>query len=327
MLQPASTGTAVTHYDSTIENPRPLSEIEAFIPPDKMKQLRAMYPEGRAPIWGAVEGNRSRFERMEPGDLVLFYREGEFISKGHVTALLPDSEALANSLWDPHPKSGPYLHVFFLDRIESTRIPWPVVRNFLDYKPNAVLQRLTVLDEGQSDEFLHVVSEFDPTLLEVDVAERDPVQERSSQASEEALESGQGFASSAEVRQALEAHSMNLARDHFESLGFKTRDVSSNHPYDLRCEQGELTIHVEVKGTQTEGDRVILTANEVEFARQHSDRMVLFIVHSVEMSEGHDGTLKAAGGIENILMPWDVDEGVLAPISYRYEVPQQEGSN
>lgn len=133
VLQPASTGAAVRHYEDTIENPRSLSELGGMIPPSALQRLEEIYQGRRIPIWGAVEGNRSTFSRMEPGDLVLFYREQEFISKARVTFLLPDSDRLVNYLCDPHPESGPYRHVFFLDEIQDTRIPWAPVRDHLGH--------------------------------------------------------------------------------------------------------------------------------------------------------------------------------------------------
>lgn len=259
---------------------------------------------------------------MEPGDLVLFYRKQEFISRGRVSFLLPDSDELANYLWDPHPESGPYRHVFFLDEMQDIRIPWGPVRDQLGYQENYYLQSLTVLDEERTTSLLPVISEFDSEIAEPDVRPRDSVEDDAAARAEEALEWGQGFASSAEVRAVVEDHSMTRATEFFQNLGFEVTDVSATRPYDLRCEHGDLTIHVEVKGTQAAGERVILTANEVEFARDHADRMVLFVVHSISVSENSAGEPRAENGTENVLMPWDVDEGELSPISYRYAVPE-----
>lgn len=72
VLQPASTGKAPVHYEATIENPRPLSDVGGFASPETLDELREVYGDRRAPIWDAVEGNRSRFNRMREGDLVLF---------------------------------------------------------------------------------------------------------------------------------------------------------------------------------------------------------------------------------------------------------------
>jgi len=43
-------------------------------------------------------------------------------------------------------------------------------------------------------------------------------------------------------------------------------DHSKTKPYDLYCIRGAEVLHVEVKGTQTSGEDIILTAGEVEFA-------------------------------------------------------------
>ena len=47
-------------------------------------------------------------------------------------------------------------------------------------------------------------------------------------------------------------------------------------------------LHVEVKGTQTTGEDIFLTAGEVNFARRHPGMMALFVLHSVEAcGHGH----------------------------------------
>lgn len=147
------------------------------------------------------------------------------------------------------------------------------------------------------------------------------LRDKAADAVQESLEAGQGFASSAAVRGALEEHSMSRAEKYFQEKGFKTKDVSGNRPYDLRCEHGDLTIHVEVKGTQTDGETVILTANEVGFARDNSARMVLFVVHSIEIDDPSSDNPTAIGGTNEVYMPWDVDEGELSVINYRYDTP------
>jgi len=75
-----------------------------------------------------------------------------------------------------------------------------------------------------------------------------------------------------------------------------------------------------VKGTQTSGNSVFLTRNEVDFARAHKDLMVLFVVHSVEVHHSGAG-LVAAGGIERVVAPWDPDVGVLSSITFSYTMP------
>ncbi|MFC1661554.1 transcriptional coactivator p15/PC4 family protein [Gemmatimonadota bacterium] len=154
ILQPASTGNALKNYRRTVENPVALSRFRGHVSEEVLTRLAAAYPLGSAPTWGAVGGNRAQFRRMERGDLVFFYRDGQLISQGHVTFLFLDNEALANQLWDPHPKKGSFLHIFLLDQMRPVRISWSQVRRLLGYAPNYWLQRLTVLDPTKSRVFL-----------------------------------------------------------------------------------------------------------------------------------------------------------------------------
>jgi hypothetical protein len=127
----------------------------------------------------------------------------------------------------------------------------------------------------------------------------------------------QGFLLDSKTRKALETHAMDAAKRHFASLGYVVKDHSAGHPYDLLCSRGKERLYVEVKGTQTKGDGIILTAGEVRFARRKKGQMALFLVHSIKVSA--DGAL--SNGQDKVILPWDVDEGRLKPISFVYDVP------
>ena len=132
---------------------------------------------------------------------------------------------------------------------------------------------------------------------------------------------GQGYEADPTVRRAIELAAMAAATDYFRGMGYEVHDHSTGHPYDLYCQAAGGELHVEVKGTRSTGGEVVLTANEVEFARQHRDRMGLFVLHSVEVIDGPTGPT-ARGGVARVLLPWDVNGGSLRPISYRYGLPE-----
>jgi hypothetical protein len=121
-----------------------------------------------------------------------------------------------------------------------------------------------------------------------------------------------GFMLDSKLRAALEQHSMDAAKCHFRSLGYAVEDCSKNHPYDLRCVREKETRYVEVKGTQTDGQEIILTCGEVEFARKNAANMVLFILHSIAVSKDR----KLSKGEAKILQPWTVEQATLNPLSY-----------
>lgn len=62
----------------------------------------ALEGEGSVRLWGAPEGTRTveAFERMEPGDLLLFYADGTYVGVGRVGRTFADDDAWASeSLW------------------------------------------------------------------------------------------------------------------------------------------------------------------------------------------------------------------------------------
>ncbi len=132
----------------------------------------------------------------------------------------------------------------------------------------------------------------------------------------------QGMVVDSELRKRIEKYSMARAIAHFESAGYTVLDQSKNSSFDLECIKGREQLYVEVKGTRTKGEGVILTANEVEFARKNRAKMVLFVVQSIEVVGK-----KLTKGFDRIIKPWDVDQGELASISFRYKVPTPKTKN
>ena len=129
---------------------------------------------------------------------------------------------------------------------------------------------------------------------------------------------GQGFSSSSKTRKAIELAAMNKAKKHYRSLGWNVGDVSSNHPYDLRCiKPAEVELHVEVKGTTGDGSSVLLTPGEVKHNEQFP-KADLFILHSLNVQEDGSGNVHVSGGTVIIYSPWNVHAGTLSPIGYEY---------
>lgn len=132
---------------------------------------------------------------------------------------------------------------------------------------------------------------------------------------------GQGFRQSNAEREAIDAHAMALAHEHLESDGWEVEDRSANHPYDLFCQRNGEQLHVEVKGTTSEGSAVLLTPNEVEFARGAFPEIALLVVREVQLLVDEHGGPVAAGGETSLLVPWDIDvAGTLKPTGFAYEL-------
>lgn len=131
---------------------------------------------------------------------------------------------------------------------------------------------------------------------------------------------GQRFMLSAAARRAVELHAQGMVEEHFVGLNYEVEDVSTTQSYDLRCTRNGKELHIEVKGTTSQGKSVFLTRNEVEHARQNSDHMVLAIVSDIELV-GNSQQPAARGGKLRLIWPWDVDCGTLSPTQFEYAPP------
>jgi hypothetical protein len=132
---------------------------------------------------------------------------------------------------------------------------------------------------------------------------------------------GQGFQLDQDVKVAVEAHAMNVAAE-FYGGDWDVEDVHGTESYDLICRRGNETKHVEVKGTTTDGAEVILTPNEVKHARE-TIHTALFILSNITIERADSGTVTATGGVRHYHDPWRIDDGILIPLGFRYQVPDQ----
>lgn len=126
---------------------------------------------------------------------------------------------------------------------------------------------------------------------------------------------GQGFLLTAAERGAIEKRSVLLATEHFEVQGWTVKDVGATKPYDLHLTRGDEKLHVEVKGTMSDGSQVILTRAEVESQRKFAPDNALVIVHSIELDRTTE-PVSASNGVLHCISPWTIEDETLTVISY-----------
>jgi hypothetical protein len=132
---------------------------------------------------------------------------------------------------------------------------------------------------------------------------------------------GQGFQLDQEAKVAVEVHAMNAATTYYAD-DWDVEDVHGTESYDLVCRRGDEVKHVEVKGTTEDGAEVLLTPNEVRHG-QEMKHVALFILSNVVVERADDGTVTATGGVRHPYDPWQIDDGTLIPLGFRYRVPDQ----
>ena len=134
---------------------------------------------------------------------------------------------------------------------------------------------------------------------------------------------GQRFANSPVYRQAVELYAMRLAYEHYSAHWPEVFDVSATEPFDLHCRNGNVELRVEVKGTASTGDTILLTRNEVRHAQQHADCVALFVVSHIKV----DSAGVARGGLVSRFEPWHIDASQLDPIAYECRLREKDALN
>ncbi|GLZ37642.1 DUF3883 domain-containing protein [Actinokineospora sp. NBRC 105648] len=118
-------------------------------------------------------------------------------------------------------------------------------------------------------------------------------------------------------RTAIESHAVRVASDHLIRQGFTIRDVGATESYDLDARRTGERLFVEVKGTTSAGEQVILTKNEVDLNRSEHPHTMLVVVSRIHLDHAASPP-RASGGVLEVTHPWLVAETALEPISYRY---------
>lgn len=155
LLQPAGSAEAREHYQKTVASPRSLREIDPFLKPESRAELAEIYGETPAAVWGVTAGdgnrNRTKWERVRRGDIVLFTGGGRAFASATVTLSL-HNRALANHLWGPNGDGDTWEYLYFLSEVRPESITYGQLATVVPYSSGQdyVVLGFTVLDEAQS---------------------------------------------------------------------------------------------------------------------------------------------------------------------------------
>jgi hypothetical protein len=130
---------------------------------------------------------------------------------------------------------------------------------------------------------------------------------------------GGGFRLNTSQKTAIEIRAMEVALAHLEDQGYTNIKNTSKGTFDYQCNGPGGDFYVEVKGTTTTGENVILTRNEVRLHRQKWPANALIVVSEIQLVGENRDT--AIGGSPTMTTPWDIDDDDLTVISYQYRTP------
>ena len=153
LLQPTANSEGTAHYRQTIEVPVLATEWRPLVTPEVAERLQSSFPGGSVPFWGVTEGdkgrNRTKWQRISPGDLVLFARDGAYFASG-IVALPFENEALAERLWKRNADGDTWKFMYAIDELREVAIPYTELNPVMGYEGAYVPQGFNVIDAEKS---------------------------------------------------------------------------------------------------------------------------------------------------------------------------------
>lgn len=118
----------------------------------------------------------------------------------------------------------------------------------------------------------------------------------------------------------IELHAVKLAISYFKDQGWsKVEDVGDKKSFDIFCESDNSFLYVEVKGTTSSGESVVITRNELQLHQNEYPKNALFVVSKIKLIKGEHPS--ASGGEIQVWQPWKILDKDLNPIGFDYTLP------
>ncbi len=190
---------AMIHYQDTIKNRVNQERIFRFIDNNLKSKLSNIFGDRSIAVWGSQDGvgNRSRFERMNPGDNVLIV-EGETIKLLGKVAATTINEDLSNELWkDLRGEVGSsWKLIYFIANPQEINLSFKEFKKLFNYKPNWSLRGFTNISEDKLDKFYNQFDDLYSVLVRLKKGEEiskkeEIVQDAEEKVKEEVLEDKQ----------------------------------------------------------------------------------------------------------------------------------------
>ena len=122
----------------------------------------------------------------------------------------------------------------------------------------------------------------------------------------------------------IEEHAIGVAIKQLKKKGFTNiKDVGKNHSYDIAAKLNGTDFYIEVKGTISLGEKVVLTKNEVLLHQQEHPNNVLIVVSQINLERSEPPSVK--GGEVLFISPWKIDESDLEALGYEYRIVNRRG--
>lgn len=153
VLQPVAHPLAQEHFNRTIAHTVSLNKMEQYFNRETFQQLKQIYPNGQAFVWGVKNGkegkNKRLWERLRCGDVVLFAKNKKIFKSGIVTMTASNFD-LAAELWTIDKGTETWENIYFLDELKNRDIDYKIFNQIVGYNEGNVIQGFSYLNDEKS---------------------------------------------------------------------------------------------------------------------------------------------------------------------------------
>ncbi|HBV09922.1 MAG TPA: hypothetical protein DEB66_07725 [Micrococcaceae bacterium] len=127
---------------------------------------------------------------------------------------------------------------------------------------------------------------------------------------------GQKWSADPRKRKLAEDFGQRILERHYVDQGWEVTDTRIGNPYDAVATKSDQILYLEAKATQSSGDSLLVTPNEVTFAREHKGQCVIGVVSDIRFDP--DGSLDESSGIFRIY-DWTAHVSELVATGYKWK--------
>jgi len=164
------------HYQDTIKNRVSQERIFKYVDNNLKRRLQDIFGNRPIAVWGSQDGpqNRSRFEKMTPGDDVLIVEGGTIKLLGKVAATTI-SEDLSQELWksvDGGRSEQPWKLIYFIANPVEIELSFTEFKKLFNYSPDWSLRGFTNVSDEKLETFYNEYDDLYSVLLRLKQGEQ-----------------------------------------------------------------------------------------------------------------------------------------------------------
>lgn len=176
LIQPSGGKVAKEHYETSIRRKVRFSEHLNALTSKELESLNSNFADGQAAMWGLVGGdngiNISRWDSINPGDIVLFSGKKKMFAMGTIVTKFQNAQ-LAKRLWGKDSKGQTWEYMYTLSDVRDTDISYTDFNKAIGDNPRNNHMGFRILKADKSERFIAYLEGVGGSFRDAGAAIRD----------------------------------------------------------------------------------------------------------------------------------------------------------